>query len=196
MSRFRLFHFFPIMVWYMYLLVTRIQTYKTMARSSEAPLGERELLVLLFFQKGVHNWALCFIPLQIAGGDGARQPHAKELDIANHQGKSFGTILNQFVAGKWVGDPTLYFKFFFPWRLSHFYSRKEDVWELVKYDLYLIKSTAWLFSQPEMLSCFTAFSNQTSRNNFPMNLIIISYPHDLESPSYTIIPILWWVSYE
>lgn len=36
----------------------------------------------------------------IAGGDGARKPHAKELDIANHQGKSFGTILNQFVAGK------------------------------------------------------------------------------------------------
>ncbi|PLW26787.1 hypothetical protein PCASD_23424 [Puccinia coronata f. sp. avenae] len=35
----------------------------------------------------------------IAGGDGSRQPTPKELDIATGQGKSFGAILNQYVAG-------------------------------------------------------------------------------------------------
>lgn len=36
----------------------------------------------------------------IAGGDGSRQPSAKELEVAVGQGKSFATILNQYVAGK------------------------------------------------------------------------------------------------
>lgn len=36
----------------------------------------------------------------IVGPDGGRQPNAKELEIAVAQGKSFGAIVNQYVAGK------------------------------------------------------------------------------------------------
>ena len=36
---------------------------------------------------------------KIAGGDGSRQPTAKELDIATGQGKAFGAVVNQYVAG-------------------------------------------------------------------------------------------------
>jgi len=35
----------------------------------------------------------------IAGGDGSRQPTTKELDIATGQGKAFGAVVNQYVAG-------------------------------------------------------------------------------------------------
>ncbi|KAH9442933.1 hypothetical protein MJO28_014259 [Puccinia striiformis f. sp. tritici] len=35
----------------------------------------------------------------VAGGDGSRIPTAKELEIAVGQGKSFGAIVNQYVAG-------------------------------------------------------------------------------------------------
>jgi len=35
----------------------------------------------------------------IAGGDGSRQPNAKELDIATGQGKAFGAVVKQYVAG-------------------------------------------------------------------------------------------------
>ncbi|KAG0145565.1 hypothetical protein CROQUDRAFT_658491 [Cronartium quercuum f. sp. fusiforme G11] len=35
----------------------------------------------------------------LAGGDGSRQPHLKEIEVSIHQGKRFGEIVNQFVAG-------------------------------------------------------------------------------------------------
>lgn len=36
----------------------------------------------------------------IAGGDGSRQPSAKELEVAHIQGKQFGNMIRAYVRGK------------------------------------------------------------------------------------------------
>lgn len=36
----------------------------------------------------------------VAGGDGSREPSAKELEIAHIQGKSFGDVIKAYVRGK------------------------------------------------------------------------------------------------